>query len=172
MLQLVGGCCEDAVYPIAEADFIADAVNGNLVPRRRYRIYDAGYASGAPGTPTDDGVSGFYTRATSATTYEVQGNWQFYSQNKTRAAFLFRFNDADPTSTILNALNIDSNDILNDSISYTGTSGTNTNVAIDTFLTDVQAAINAYTATSGWECVDYSLTLSMTQTQITLQLLV
>jgi len=145
-----GGCC--GIVAIAESAFKTLYSTGGLSTGQKYRIWDAGVASGAPGNTTgiDDGYSGFVTTAITGSSYEVGGAWHFYSNNKTRTYFAFQFDDSVTTQSSVTSLTIGGTELLDSTVNYSGTNGADPAGAIATFRSDIEASILA--GSTDWVC--------------------
>jgi hypothetical protein len=152
-----GTCCD--IVPISESDFALAKFGGGLTAGQRYRIYDAGFTDGAPGTPFDDGVSGFFTTAITPDTYEVEGVWQFYQGSQNRFAIGWTFDDTNTSGSTLDALGVGVSTCNSLPIGYTGSNGADPYGAVSDFITTLHSDINANTS-SEYYSVGYGISFA------------
>lgn len=123
----------------------------------KYRIYDAGVSNGAPGSSTDDGASGFITIATSPTSIDPNGTWQFVTDDYSKMVLVIGTNH-DPIGTYsgnsISDIVLDGSSIISTSHPYTPGPGN-----IQDLLDSISNDINTLPGGT-WEAVNNSWTSS------------
>lgn len=126
--------------------------SSSVSPDTLYRIYDAGVAAGAPGSLSDDSISGFYTRGIAFDQIESFGTWRFYPNAKSRGSvsFVLSQDTGDDATDVLD-IYVGVNNLL--TTTFTWTPGDNPN----SFAASLQSDINGNTSITSWSCPTYNV---------------